>query len=151
MALVHEKLYQSKDMAHIHFADYLRSLAMYLFHFWQVDEDRIRLDLKIANILLDVNTAIPLGLIINELISNALEHAFPDGRVGEIRVRLIALDPGRFELVVEDDGVGLPPGFDVAAPRRSASSSSGSWSSSSTGRSGPNPTAARASRSLSTP
>ncbi len=113
MALVHEKLYQSKDMAHIPFADYMTSLAMYLFHFWQVDEDRIRLDLKIANILLDVNTAIPLGLIINELVSNALEHAFPDGRVGEIRVRLIALDPSRFELVVEDDGVGLPPGFDV--------------------------------------
>jgi len=113
MALVHEKLYQSKDMAHIPFADYMTSLAMYLFHFWQVNEDRIRLDLKIANILLDVNTAIPLGLIINELVSNALEHAFPDGRVGEIRVRLVALDPSRFELIVEDDGVGLPPGFDV--------------------------------------
>ena len=93
MALVHEKLYQSKDMAHIPFADYMASLAMYLFHFWQVNEDRIRLDLKIANILLDVNTAIPLGLIINELVSNALEHAFPDGRVGEIRVRLAPSTP----------------------------------------------------------
>jgi PAS domain S-box-containing protein len=114
MALVHEKLYQSKDMAHILFSDYLRSLAMYLFHFWQVNEDRIRLDMRIANILLDVNTAIPLGLIVNELISNALEHAFPDGRVGEIRVRLVSLDPSQFELIVEDDGVGLPPGFDIA-------------------------------------
>jgi two-component sensor histidine kinase len=101
-------------MAHIHFADYLRSLAMYLFHFWQVNEERIRLDMRIANILLDVNTAIPLGLIINELLSNAIEHAFPDGRVGEIRVRLIALDPGQFELIVEDDGVGLPQGFDIS-------------------------------------
>jgi PAS domain S-box-containing protein len=113
MALVHEKLYQAKDMAHVHFSDYLRSLAMYLFHFWQVNEERIRLDLRIANILLDVNTAIPLGLIVNELLSNAIEHAFPNGRVGEIRVRLIALDPGQFELIVEDDGVGLPPGFDI--------------------------------------
>jgi PAS domain S-box-containing protein len=113
MALVHEKLYQSKDMARIPFSDYLASLTLYLFHFWQVNEDRIRLDMRIANIMLDVNTAIPLGLIINELISNSLEHAFPDGRVGEIRVRLVSLHPGQFELVVEDDGIGLPPGFDI--------------------------------------
>jgi PAS domain S-box-containing protein len=113
MALVHEKLYQSKDMARIPFSDYLRSLAMYLFHFWQVNEDRIKLDMRIANVLLDINTAIPLGQIVNELISNALEHAFPDGRVGEIRIRLIALEASQFELIVEDDGIGLPPGVDV--------------------------------------
>jgi two-component sensor histidine kinase len=70
--------------------------------------------MRIANILLDVNTAIPLGLIINELLSNSIEHAFPNGRVGEIRVRLISLDPGQFELIVEDDGIGLPPGYDIA-------------------------------------
>ena len=113
MALVHEKLYQAKDMSHVHFSDYLRSLGMYLFHFWQVNEDRIKLDMRIANILLDVNTAIPLGLIINELLSNAIEHGFPNARVGEIRVRLIALEPGQFELIVEDDGIGLPQGFDI--------------------------------------
>jgi two-component sensor histidine kinase len=113
MALVHEKLYQSKDMAHIQFSDYLRSLTMYLFHFWQVDEERIRLDMRIAHVLLDINTAIPLGLIVNELISNSLEHAYPDGRIGEIRVRLVALDPDQYELLVEDDGVGLPAGIDL--------------------------------------
>ena len=114
MALVHEKLYQSKDMAHIHFSDYLRSLATFLFHFWQVNEERVRLDMRIANILLDINTAIPLGLIVNELVSNSLEHAFPSGRVGEIRLRLVALDPTQFELLVEDDGIGLPAGLDIA-------------------------------------
>jgi two-component system, sensor histidine kinase PdtaS len=113
MALVHEKLYQSKDMARVHFSDYVRSLALYLFNFWQVNEERIRLDLRIANILLDINTAIPLGLILNELISNALEHAYRGGRTGELRIRLVALDPSQYELIVEDDGVGLPPGLDI--------------------------------------
>jgi two-component sensor histidine kinase len=113
MALVHEKLYQSRDLARVHFSDYIHSLAIHLFHFWRVDPERIRLVLEMKAVFLDVNTAIPCGLIINELISNALEHAFPGGRPGEIRVRFEPDGDGRFLLEVADTGVGIPEGVDL--------------------------------------
>jgi PAS domain S-box-containing protein len=113
MSLVHEKLYQSKDLAHVNFADYVRSLAYYLAHVWRVNEDRIKFDVQIDNVVLDVNTAIPCGLIVNELVSNALEHAFPESTVGTIQIALRPFEDGTFELIVQDDGVGLPKDVDV--------------------------------------
>jgi PAS domain S-box-containing protein len=113
MSLVHEKLYQSKDLAHVNFADYVRSLAYYLAHVWRVDEDRIKFDIRVGNIALDVNTAIPCGLVANELISNSIEHAFPKNAVGTIRIALDPPEDGVYELVIEDDGIGLPPSVDI--------------------------------------
>ena len=111
MALVHEKLYQSEDISRIDLANYTRYLVTHLFTFYGVDSRQIVLTLDIKEVMLDINTAIPLGLIINELASNALKHAFPNGRTGALSVTVLE-DEKTFSLTVTDDGVGLPEDFD---------------------------------------
>ncbi|HUL62358.1 MAG TPA: histidine kinase dimerization/phosphoacceptor domain -containing protein, partial [Methanocella sp.] len=110
MALIHEKLYQSRDIARIDFAEYVGSLTAYLARSY-VTRPGIAVDVDIAGVALGIDTAIPCGLIINELVSNALKYAFPDGRGGKVRVGL-ARAGGRLALSVADDGAGLPPGLD---------------------------------------
>jgi PAS domain S-box-containing protein len=111
MAMIHENLYQSKDLARVDFAEYILSLTAHLFHSYGANPEDIRLEVNIASVLLDVNTAILCGLITNELVSNCLKYAFPGGRKGLIRIELCAenqdKDPG-FQLIVSDDGVGMP-------------------------------------------
>ncbi|MGA9139581.1 MAG: histidine kinase N-terminal 7TM domain-containing protein [Methanocella sp.] len=110
MALIHEKLYQSTDISHIDFAEYVRSLTRHLARSY-ISAPGIRMSVDIERVFLDIDTAIPCGLIINELVSNSLKYAFRDGRAGEVRVSLS--QHGRaYTLVVSDDGVGLPPGLD---------------------------------------
>ncbi len=111
MALIHEKLYQSESLASINFKDYIETLVHTLFRAYRTSTDRIDLNLEVEDVSLDVDTAIPCGLIINELVSNALEHAFPGGREGEITIALHPVN-GVIELVVSDNGVGLPEDFD---------------------------------------
>ena len=112
MALVHEKLYQSKDLSRIDFSNYIENLIMFLFHSYQVRSDQIRIKTEVQDILLDINSAIPCGLIINELVMNALKHAFPGGRKGEITVSLQPSGDGKFILSVSDNGVGFPAELD---------------------------------------
>ena len=112
MALVHERLYQSADLARIEFAEYLRKLTSHLVHSYGTGDGRIVLEVDAGNIQLDVNTAVPLGLIVNELVSNAIKHAFPNGARGKIAVGLERPAGGKFRLVVSDDGVGFPEGLD---------------------------------------
>jgi two-component sensor histidine kinase len=88
MALVHEKLYQSEDMVSVDFADYIRDLSDYLFHSYSVGNGKVSLKLDVENIFLGMDTAVPLGIIINELVSNALKHAFSKGEDGEICIQL---------------------------------------------------------------
>ncbi|KKG01714.1 histidine kinase dimerization/phosphoacceptor domain -containing protein [Methanosarcina mazei] len=88
MALVHEKLYQSEDMVSVDFADYIKDLSDYLFHSYSVGDGNVSLRLDIENIFLGMDTAVPLGIIINELVSNSLKHAFSKGEDGEICIRL---------------------------------------------------------------
>ena len=88
MALVHEKLYQSEDMVSVDFADYIKDLSDYLFHSYSVGGGKVSLRLDVENIFLGMDTAVPLGIIINELVSNALKHAFSSGEDGEIYIRL---------------------------------------------------------------
>ena len=107
MALIHEKLYQSEDLANINFKEYIRTLANGLFQSYGALSDKVKLKIDVGDISLGINTAIPCGLIINELVSNALKHAFPDGREGEIRIAFHARGE-RTELVVSDNGVGIP-------------------------------------------
>jgi PAS domain S-box-containing protein len=111
MALLHEKLYQSKDLARIDFNAYIHSLADHLLFGYGVHSDKIRVNIRIDDIFLDVDTAIPCGLIINELLSNALEHAFPDNRHGEIGITFTQ-DQGKFILVISDNGVSFPADLD---------------------------------------
>ena len=112
MALVHERLYQSADFSHIEFSEYLRSLAVHLFHSYRVDSSLIRLNLDVEKIFISINTAVPLGLIVNELISNALKHAFPERMSGEVSISLRQTGENNFSLRVKDDGVGFREGLD---------------------------------------
>jgi PAS domain S-box-containing protein len=113
IALVHDKLYRSTDLSRINFADYADNLVVHLFHVLQVDPGRVVFKPDLESIELDVTTSIPLGLILNELITNALKHGFPGGRHGEVHVRLERIPERRILLRVQDDGVGLPPGLDL--------------------------------------
>ena len=111
MALLHEKLYQSKDLAKIDFNEYIRSLVDHLLFGYGAPSGKIKINLKVDNIFLDVDTAIPCGLIINELVSNALMHAFPDDRHGEIGISFTQ-DQAEFILTISDNGIGFPAGLD---------------------------------------
>jgi PAS domain S-box-containing protein len=113
MALIHEKLYQSESLAFVDFREYIVDLANYLFSVSVKDPDLIRLTIDVGEVSLSVDEAIPCGLIINELISNSLKHAFPDDRGGEITVTCRIGEDGRITLTVSDNGIGLPPGLDV--------------------------------------
>jgi two-component sensor histidine kinase len=118
MALIHEKLYQSKDIARIDFAEYIRNLAGNLIRSYGSSPAMVKLVIDADQISLDVDTAIPCGLIINELVTNSLKYAFPDGRRGEICVALKHENgDGLYRLVVTDNGVGLPPSIE---PRKTS-------------------------------
>jgi PAS domain S-box-containing protein len=124
MALVHESLYRSPDLATVDVADYIGRVASQLFRLYGGLEGGIELDVQARGVSLNIDTAIPCGLIVNELVSNALKYAFPpdvdgadrqtagDGR-GEIRIEFLREDDGQLTLVVSDDGVGLPEDVDV--------------------------------------
>ena len=110
MAKVHERLYQSKDSSSIAFADYCISLLKDLFGSHTAGPG-IKLEVEIEDISFNMETAIPCGLIINELVSNSLKHAFSHD-VGEISVNLIRVDENRFQLTISDNGIGLPEDID---------------------------------------
>jgi len=112
MALVHEKLYQSKDLARIDFGEYIRDLVASLFSSYEVNSDAIALTINIGPILLGLDLAIPCGLIINEIVSNSLKHAFPKGKNGEIRLEIVAYNDNQFILIISDNGIGLTPDID---------------------------------------
>jgi PAS domain S-box-containing protein len=113
MALIHEKLYQSADLARVDFSEYIRNLAAYLFRSYEVNAGAVTLNVEAEDVLLGVDTAIPCGLIINELVSNSLKHAFPGATRGAINITLRPDGGERLTLCVSDDGVGLPEGFDL--------------------------------------
>jgi PAS domain S-box-containing protein len=115
MALLHDLLYRSKDLGTIDFADYIRSLTVNLFRSYAPDPETVTLKLDLDPVSLGLDAALPCGLIINELISNALKHAFPAGQPGEIRVTLSAHSGSTYELTISDNGKGLPAESDLAA------------------------------------
>lgn len=113
MALAHEKLYQSRDLSHIEIGEYIRSLVSHLFDTYYPQTGRVREKMEIEAVVMEIETAIPVGLIINELVSNSLKHAFPN-RAGEIRIDLAESKDEDYDytLTVRDNGIGLPAGFD---------------------------------------
>lgn len=117
MALIHEKLYQSESLSKIDFREYIKSLTAYLFTSYGATGMAIHPRILMEEIYLDVDTTIPCALIINELVSNALKHAFPasgrSGEPGEISIDLRHTPGDGFLLTVSDTGVGLPEGFEI--------------------------------------
>jgi PAS domain S-box-containing protein len=114
MALVHERLYRSPDLAIIDFEQYLHDLCGYLVQGYHAESKGIVLNVNVGSIRLDVDMAIPCGLIVNELVSNALKHAFPENMGGVIRVDARTEAYGAYVLTVQDNGIGTPDLFDVA-------------------------------------
>jgi len=112
MAMVHEKLYQSADLARIELAEYIRSLLDYLWRAYGTAASGVRLTVDLEPVHLSVNAAVPCGLILNELVGNALKHAFRNRDGGEVAVQLHGDTPDRICLHVRDNGTGLPTGFD---------------------------------------
>ncbi|GAB1543568.1 hypothetical protein NUACC21_62430 [Scytonema sp. NUACC21] len=111
IALVHEKLYRSEDLANINFAQYIPDLVTHLYDSYNMSYSQIKLHFQVEDTGLDIESAIPCGLIVNELVSNALKYAFPNGQVGDIFVKLYQHED-KLALIVQDNGVGLPVDFD---------------------------------------
>jgi PAS domain S-box-containing protein len=109
MALIHEKLYRSGDLKRINMRDYIQSLSENLYRAYLSDNGRVKIHLDVDEIMLDVDTAIPLGLILNELLTNSMKYAFPENQKGEIKVDFKINNQGKFQLDVSDNGIGLPP------------------------------------------
>ncbi|MEM4196403.1 MAG: PAS domain S-box protein, partial [Methanothermobacter sp.] len=109
MALIHERLYRSGDLKNIDMGEYIRTLASEVFRSYSADS-RIRLNMDVAELKVDVETAIPVGLIVNELLTNAVKHAFPDGE-GTVSVS-VKRSNNHVLIEVSDDGVGFPPDLD---------------------------------------
>ena len=114
MALIHEKLYQSSDLAQIDFAAYLKSLGTFLAQSYRGSSSKVVMQIDAQDIRLNIDTAIPCGLIVNELVSNSLKYAFPENRAGNIKIEFYQPSNGNFILLVTDDGAGLPDGFEPA-------------------------------------
>jgi two-component sensor histidine kinase len=109
LALIHEKLYGSKDLSRIPFKEYATDLCTTLVRSFHAGNISLIFHLDDAH--LAIGTAIPLALILNELLSNAVKHAFPGGRPGHVTVSLDSSPRGQFRLAVTDDGVGFPDGL----------------------------------------
>jgi PAS domain S-box-containing protein len=113
MALVHETLYRSESFAAVDFAEYARSLCEQLVRTYSQSKESVRLSTDMQNVRMGIDLAVPCGLILNELLTNALTHAFPDGRGGRISVELRRGTDSGFLLSVADSGVGVPANLDV--------------------------------------
>ncbi len=135
MAIIHEELYRSRNNETLDFSEYLRKLTADLLRSYAVGKDDIRMHLDIEETFFGMDTAVPLGIIINELVSNSLKHAFPQGRNGEIRIKLHRIQENgenksisnstnnigaessvdknsQYSLVVSDNGLGFPENLD---------------------------------------
>lgn len=114
MSLIHETLFQSSNLSYVDFSSYINKLAMTLFQAFGIEQHQVRLIIEAEEILLNIDDAIPSGLVINELLTNSLKYAFPDAAgAAEIRITMKSLNENQIELTVSDNGVGLPDNLDI--------------------------------------
>ncbi|NOS86779.1 MAG: GAF domain-containing protein [Ignavibacteria bacterium] len=106
MALIHQQLYRTKDLSRIDFREYLEDLCNYLFFAYDISFSRIALKIEVEDIFFGIDTALPCGLIVNELVTNSIKHAFPDYSVGTLSVELSKEVTGKYRLIIQDDGKG---------------------------------------------
>jgi len=116
MSLIHESLYQSQDLTRINFSDYIQKITTHLLSVYSQKQTDFDIQYDLEDVYLDINRAIPFGLIINELITNALKHAFPKGKPGEIKLKLRQNKSGQVTLKVEDNGIGFPESVNIDKP-----------------------------------
>ncbi len=114
IALIHEKLYQTQNFVEVDFADYVQELVGHLIHSSRIEPEHIQLKVNCNGIAVEVDTAVTLAIIANELASNALKHAFPEDQPGTLEISLQSLEDGRLCLAVQDDGVGFPQNRDLS-------------------------------------
>ncbi len=117
MALIHEKLYQSGDFSHINFGEYINSILIHLYSSFNLDSDKIKIEVNIETVDIDLDKAIPCALIINETVTNCLRHAFAAGESGKIKIEFYKNDEGRYNLIIDDNGKGLPENFNMEDPK----------------------------------
>jgi two-component sensor histidine kinase len=114
MSLVHEQLYSSQNLSKIDFGSYIETLTKLILMSYEMPSSRVKIQIDIKDVELNIETSIPLGLVVNELVSNAMKHAFPGDREGEIIISMKKNESkNEYELMIEDNGVGLPEGFDI--------------------------------------
>ena len=113
MSFVHESLYQSKTLSEVNFAEYIQNITRNLYHSYGRPEGGIELEFDLDNIYLNLDTSIPCGLIINEVVSNSLKYAFEGRDSGKIRVEFKKKSDEKMKLIISDDGIGLPKDFDI--------------------------------------
>jgi two-component sensor histidine kinase len=112
MSLIHEKLYKSADLANISVGDYLSDLTSQLLKAYGVDSSQVTLTVNSEDVNVGIDTAIPCGLIVNELVSNSLKHAFRINQIGNIEIK-VKKEDNNIMLCINDNGVGLPDDFDI--------------------------------------
>jgi two-component sensor histidine kinase len=113
MALVHENLYRNENLAKILFSNYVKSMAGNLARTYSNARTNVRLEFDIEDVYMPLDTGIPCGLIINELLSNSFKYAFPDKDSGLIKIQFKKIDGDEYEMQVSDDGIGINGGFDI--------------------------------------
>lgn len=116
MSLIHEKLYYTSDFEAVNFGDYLRSLIEYIFTSYQVNRNRIKYKTNLSDVDLNINQAIPCGLIMNELVTNCIKHAFPNQDKGEIDLTLVKTSDNKIRILLDDNGIGFPETVNLEDP-----------------------------------
>ena len=112
MALIHEKLYHSENLAHINFKEYIDEIVSNISSSYGLNSN-IKIDINVENIPINIDNAVPCGLIINELITNSLKYAFPKGRRGKIQISVKSKENNLIQLSIGDDGIGIPKDLDI--------------------------------------
>jgi PAS domain S-box-containing protein len=112
MAMIHENLYRSDNLSGINFENYINHLIRNLFHTYNVSMEKIKFNILANDVFLNIDTAIPCGLMINELVTNSIKHAFPEGTSGEITIEM-EQDQDQYHLKISDNGIGLPQNLDI--------------------------------------
>lgn len=117
MSLIHQNLYQSEHIDKVNIENYLKELTNYLSTMYKGNSNSVKVSIETSSIQFDFDTAIPLGLIVNELVSNAYKHAFPSQKEGTISIHIKAINSIDYQLLVSNDGKQLPPNFDWNKPK----------------------------------
>jgi two-component sensor histidine kinase len=113
MSFVHESLYQSKTLSEVNFSEYIQNIARNLFHSYGRPEGGLSIQYDLEEVFLNLDTSIPCGLIINEVVSNSLKYAFQGRKEGIIKIAFSKVSNEKLKLIVSDNGIGLPDNFDI--------------------------------------